>query len=264
MISGNVYKKLYDLCHIKPCMRGKEAQVYNIHQADLTKQTRELDGIVPTASILTNNIVFRLVRMICALRRNTRSCSKYPAANHSIFWKHCLIIDTSRPGIGLLLGDNSNYIETDRQSLALQVEVEKFLGENNLSWKDLTAVGVVVGPGSFTGIRLGIAYAKGLGIGLNIPVIPINAFEIYLQHDPDAFVAIDSGKTDLYVGAADMEPGTMEIEQIETVQMKYPKTVGHKPYDLKDALPVVMRKITQSEPVVPMYLRPSYAEINKS
>ncbi|MDE6478256.1 MAG: hypothetical protein K2L94_03335 [Alphaproteobacteria bacterium] len=42
-------------------------------------------------------------------------------------------------------------------------------------WRDLTAIGVVVGPGSFTGIRLGIAHAKGLAMELGIPIVPINA-----------------------------------------------------------------------------------------
>lgn len=155
-------------------------------------------------------------------------------------------------------------IKTEKQSLDLPQSVERFLTDNGVAWSDLATIGVVVGPGSFTGIRLGIAYAKGIALGLNIPVIPVNAFEIYLEKNPDAFVAIDSGRSDLFVGAADMEPGTMDIEQIETFQMKYPKTVGHKPFDLNDALPVIMRKLESNkfEPVVPMYLRPSYAELN--
>lgn len=177
-----------------------------------------------------------------------------------------LIINTSSPGIGLCLQSAKckvqSAIETEKQSLSLPIEVEKFLSENNVKFSDLTAIGVVVGPGSFTGIRIGIAYAKGLGIGLNIPVVPINAFEIYLERNPDAFVAIDSGRADLFVGARDLEPCTMDIEKIENEQMKYAKTVGHKPFDLCDALPIVVRKLNSNEPVIPMYLRPSYAELN--
>lgn len=177
-----------------------------------------------------------------------------------------LIINTSLNGkIELLLGDAYKSIETTKRSLALPSETELFLKENNADWKDLTAIGVVVGPGSFTGIRLGIAYAKGLGMGLQIPVVSVNAFEIYMETAPDAFVAIDSGRSDLFVGAHNIEPCTMEIEDIEIKQMEYPRTVGHKPFDLKDALPIVTRKLESGnlEPAVPMYLRPSYAELQQ-
>ena len=176
-----------------------------------------------------------------------------------------LIINTSLSGVELLLNNTVKRIETDRQSLALAGSVTEFLSEQNITFKDLTAIGVVVGPGSFTGIRLGIAYAKGLGIGLNIPVVPINAFEIYLEKTPDAFVAINSGRDDLFVASKIHEPGTMTIDEVEVEQMKCTRTVGHRPYDLADALPVLMRKIESGnkEPVVPMYLRPSYAEIQK-
>lgn len=173
-----------------------------------------------------------------------------------------LIIDTSSSNIKLLLGDKTKIIETEKQSLSLPIETENFLSELNIKWSDLTAIGVVVGPGSFTGIRLGIAYAKGLSIGLNIPVITINKFEIYLEKNPDAFVAIDSGRIDLFVAAHDLVPQIMDIETVETKQMEYPQTVGHLPYDLIDAVPVMNRKLNTNEPVIPLYLRASYAELN--
>jgi tRNA threonylcarbamoyl adenosine modification protein YeaZ len=174
-----------------------------------------------------------------------------------------LIINTSSSGIQLFLNGRTKYVETEKQSLALPTVAENFIRESGADWKDLTAVGIVVGPGSFTGIRLGIAYAKGLSIGLGIPAVPVNAFEIYLETAPDAFVAIDSGRSDLFVAAHDIEPCTMEIEDIETKQMEYKRTVGHRPFDLKDALPIIQRRLESGKigPVVPMYLRPSYAEI---
>ena len=176
-----------------------------------------------------------------------------------------LVINTSGNGIDLVLGDKTNHTDADKQAIALPQAVEKFLQENNTNWKDLTAIGIVVGPGSFTGIRLGIAYAKGLGIGLNIPVVPVNAFEIYLAETPDAFVAIESGRGDFFVAAKDLEPQTMEIEELETRQMDWPQTVGHKPFNLKLATDIVKQKIESGhiEPAIPMYLRPSYAEENK-
>ncbi|MBQ7409729.1 MAG: tRNA (adenosine(37)-N6)-threonylcarbamoyltransferase complex dimerization subunit type 1 TsaB [Alphaproteobacteria bacterium] len=173
-----------------------------------------------------------------------------------------LVINTSERGIELLLDDKHTKIEAEKQAIALPNAVMNFLQENNVSMRDLTAIGVIVGPGSFTGIRMGIAYAKGIGIALNIPVVPVNVFELYLHETPNAFVAIDSGRGDFFVASPVHTPGTMTIEEVETEQMKCPSTVGHKPYNFMCAKDIVETKIKNNkiEPVIPMYLRPSYAE----
>ncbi|MBR5904472.1 MAG: tRNA (adenosine(37)-N6)-threonylcarbamoyltransferase complex dimerization subunit type 1 TsaB [Alphaproteobacteria bacterium] len=173
-----------------------------------------------------------------------------------------LVINTSGNGVELLLDDKHTKIEAQKQAIALPSAVQDFLTQNNVDMKDLTAIGVIVGPGSFTGIRMGIAYAKGLAIGLNIPVVPISIFELYLYENPDAFVAIDSGRGDFFVASKFHEPCTMEIDELESEQMKCPATIGHKPYDLKYAKNIVENKIKNNDlqPVIPMYLRPSYAE----
>ena len=176
-----------------------------------------------------------------------------------------LVINTSGTGLEFVLGDHYKTIAVEKQSLALPTATESFLAECGATWRDITAIGVVTGPGSFTGIRMGIAYAKGIAMGLNIPVVGISAFDLYFAAAPDAFVAIDSGRGDFFVTSPQHEPCTMTIEQVETEQMKCPRTVGHKPFDLKLAPAIVANKIASGavEPVVPMYLRPSYAEESK-
>ena len=172
------------------------------------------------------------------------------------------IINTSGVGLEFVLDDKHKSVAVEKQSVALPAAAEDFLTECSAKWSDLDAIGVVVGPGSFTGIRMGIAYAKGLGLGLNIPVVGISAFDLYMAAAPDAFVAIDSGLGDFFVASAKHTPCTMTIEEVESEQMKCPRTVGHKPFDLKLGIDVVRKKIDcgNVEPVVPMYLRPSYAE----
>ena len=173
-----------------------------------------------------------------------------------------LIINTSGNGIDLLLDDKFLHVDAEKQAVGLPNAVNEILEQNNAKTADLTAIGVIVGPGSFTGIRMGIAYAKGLSIGLNIPVIPVNLFELYMYETPDAFVAIDSGRGDFFVASKLHDPCTMTIDEVETEQMKCPSTVGHKPYNLSYAKNIVEEKIKNNvaEPVIPMYLRPSYAE----
>lgn len=173
-----------------------------------------------------------------------------------------LVINSSSNGIDLLLDDKFAHFDAEKQAITLPNAVNDFMNQNNVKMSDLTAIGVIVGPGSFTGIRMGIAYAKGSSIGLNIPVVGVNLFELYIYENPDAFVAIDSGRGDFFVASKLHEPCTMTIDEVETEQMKCPSTVGHKPYNLSYAKNIVEDKIKNDkiEPVIPMYLRPSYAE----
>lgn len=55
--------------------------------------------------------------------------------------------------------------------------VRELMLEAGLAFDRLDRVGVTVGPGSFTGLRVGLSFAKGLGAALSIPVIGIGALE---------------------------------------------------------------------------------------
>ena len=175
------------------------------------------------------------------------------------------IINTSGTGLEFVLDGYHKSVTVEKQSIALPVAAESFLTECGAKWSDITAIGVIIGPGSFTGIRMGIAYAKGLAMGLNIPVVGLSAFDLYLAATPDAFVAIDSGRGDFFVASSQHAPCTMTIEEVEVEQMKCPRTVGHKTFDLKLGVDIINKKLERGnlEPVVPMYLRPSYVETNK-
>jgi tRNA threonylcarbamoyladenosine biosynthesis protein TsaB len=55
--------------------------------------------------------------------------------------------------------------------------IEGLLNAEGLAAKDLVAVAVTVGPGSFTGLRVGVAMAKALAYGLAIPVVAVDSLE---------------------------------------------------------------------------------------
>lgn len=60
----------------------------------------------------------------------------------------------------------------------LHVFIEEVLSEGGIGFKDLTAVAVSKGPGSYTGLRIGVSAAKGLCYALNIPLIAVDTLEI--------------------------------------------------------------------------------------
>ena len=59
----------------------------------------------------------------------------------------------------------------------LHVFIEEALVEANLTLKDLDAIAVSKGPGSYTGLRIGVSAAKGLCYSLNIPLISVSTLE---------------------------------------------------------------------------------------
>lgn len=55
--------------------------------------------------------------------------------------------------------------------------LESMLADAKVSWRSLDGIGVVTGPGNFTGVRLAVAAARGLALGLGIPAVGVTVFE---------------------------------------------------------------------------------------
>jgi tRNA threonylcarbamoyl adenosine modification protein YeaZ len=55
--------------------------------------------------------------------------------------------------------------------------LEEVLAQGGAAWGDLAALGVGTGPGNFTGVRIAVAAARGLALGLGVPAIGVTAFE---------------------------------------------------------------------------------------
>ena len=94
-----------------------------------------------------------------------------------------LVMDTSGPVCGVAVMDEDRvYSEFTAQnrhthSASLMPMVEAALKAAGRTLADLDAVAAVTGPGSFTGVRIGVATAKGLAQGAGLPCIPVDALE---------------------------------------------------------------------------------------
>lgn len=92
-----------------------------------------------------------------------------------------LHIETATKVCSVALSENGSLIglaEINEDSFAhgeqLTVLISNLLAEKNLSSSDLDAVSVSAGPGSYTGLRIGVSTAKGLCYALQIPLISVD------------------------------------------------------------------------------------------
>lgn len=99
-----------------------------------------------------------------------------------------LAVDTSLPEQVLCLAAHREVRHAScsagpRGGLAARIAA--LLQEAQRSPRDLKAIAVVVGPGSFTGLRAGVSAAVGMAMGLQCPLIPIPALEVAAARVPD-------------------------------------------------------------------------------
>ena len=95
-----------------------------------------------------------------------------------------LNIETSTEVCSVVLSEDGKTLfkketlEGLKHSELLTVFIDELFKENNFDIKKVDAVAVSKGPGSYTGLRIGVSVAKGLCYGLNIPLISLNSLEV--------------------------------------------------------------------------------------
>ena len=154
--------------------------------------------------------------------------------------------------------------------------VDELLAESGLAPADLTAVAVDVGPGSFTGVRIGVCHGNALALALGVPIVPVNAlaalaYPLLGNGNPVAAI-IDArngnGYGALYAsgGAALIPPCAMEIDPFLARLPDNAVLTGTSFPDADGALPLAgsIARIAidraGERSVSPLYLRPSQAE----
>ena len=101
-----------------------------------------------------------------------------------------LAIDTSTQWIGLALYDGAQVIAESlwqahaRHTVELAPAIQDLLKRSDVAANQLQIIAVALGPGSFTGLRIGLAIAKGIALALHIPLVGIPSLDVVAAAQP--------------------------------------------------------------------------------
>jgi len=90
-----------------------------------------------------------------------------------------LAIDTSGKSSGIIY-EKDNHRKEFRKAFIAE-DIPSLLKENNVSINDIDAIGICIGPGSFTGIRVGISFVKAIRLVRDIPIFGISSFDAMVE-----------------------------------------------------------------------------------
>lgn len=128
-------------------------------------------------------------------------------------FKPILAIETSEKlcSAAILLGEDDffelNIQQKNIHSEKLMEMISTLFNSADVQLKDLSHIAVSIGPGSFTGLRIGLSVAKGLAYGADIPIVPVPNFDAlalqisnYLNPNDKFIIANKANMSEFYVG----------------------------------------------------------------
>ena len=164
-----------------------------------------------------------------------------------------------------------------KHSVVVMDEVDKALKEVNLTPEECDFFAAVTGPGSFTGIRIGISTAKGFAVATGKPLVSVTAFELlaYNIEDDNFYTVIDAAHSHYYVCGFGkdknviFEPSYLSEEEVERKGNLYGfeelPLKNYKKIEIKDCLyrAVTAKSAFKSQKMEALYVRKSQAEENR-
>ncbi|MFV2002925.1 MAG: tRNA (adenosine(37)-N6)-threonylcarbamoyltransferase complex dimerization subunit type 1 TsaB, partial [Paracoccaceae bacterium] len=155
-----------------------------------------------------------------------------------------LAFDTSAAHVAAALLSGGAVLAEHHEEMArgqaerLFVLLKEMLDGAQVGWRDLSRIGVGIGPGNFTGIRISVAGARGLALSLGIPAIGVSTFEALSHSLRRPLVAtVDARGAQLYVQAF-TKTGICEpyVSDIDTIAADFSSNnqgfVGHQAQEL--------------------------------
>ncbi len=172
-------------------------------------------------------------------KQNTLQYRKMSQKN--ITYDTILAIDSSSGACSVSIWKNgaiSAYCQETSSSLQakrLIPMVEKMLAESGITYSELSCVACTVGPGSFTGIRIGLASARAIGFAAAIPVLGFSSLQVIAMEIKDKnpkypiLAALNAGKGEIIYQYFDHNlvatcPPTLAINSPEPVTIGFPRS----------------------------------------
>jgi len=180
-----------------------------------------------------------------------------------------------------LVRDGTVLGERVSRAVSVLQDADALLREAGAGQQDLTGLVVGTGPGSFTGLRLGLAAARGLAFALDLPVAGVSTLRALAAGSPGALPVVDAGRREVFVldglepavrkpQELELEPGTLcvgdgalryrALLESQGVEIPPDDDERHLPWARFHA--ALARDFGPAEEVEPLYLRVPDAERN--
>ena len=114
-----------------------------------------------------------------------------------------------------LVSDGEVVGERVSHAVTLLEDVDALLRQASAHTADVDALAVGIGPGSFTGIRVGLATARGLALALDIPVAGVSTLAALAAGAPGAMPVVDARRKEVFVLQGEprvLAPGELELQ----------------------------------------------------
>ena len=97
-----------------------------------------------------------------------------------------------------LVRDGEVLGERVSRAVTVLADADELLRENGIERAELTGLVVGTGPGSFTGLRLGLATVRGLALALDLPVAGVSTLDALAAGAPGALPVVDGGRREVF------------------------------------------------------------------
>ena len=138
---------------------------------------------------------------------------------------YSLFVDTSYKYLSIAIAKDNEVLVSysaecfKRQSEQLFVELDNLFKKIDIERKDIEAVYITEGPGSYTGVRIGMTLAKVLCEIRNIKLYAISTLKLYAGNNPKTIVVMDARANRAYVGVYDSGKCLLEDQAIELTKI---------------------------------------------
>lgn len=163
---------------------------------------------------------------------------------------------------GAILGSTFETMQKG-QAEALVPLIQTLLAETQTNLHKIGRIGVGLGPGNFTGIRISISLARGLGLSLGCPVIGVDSFEASIEEKTkETLIAIPATRDQFYTRSGANLQAAPEMSDAPTLATS-PIPVLYRPKPdllVANIARIAARKdVKTATPPAPLYVKPADA-----